>query len=73
MKKTVYYTYLGTNGTITSPVFLKDAYSVKKYCLEAEKGKVLTKDDGVTTVKTVTVPEDELDSWKEISAKASSK
>jgi len=30
MKKTPQYTYLGTNGTITSFVHLPDIYSIKK-------------------------------------------
>ena len=72
MIKTPLYTYLGTNGTITSPVHLEDIYYVVKYRLEAERGKVLTRDNGVTTFSIVTVPEDEVDQWKEISGKVSS-
>ena len=45
MKKEKYYTYLGTNGTITSPVHLEDIYYTVKYSLEAENNKVLTKDN----------------------------
>jgi len=60
MIKTVLYTYLGTNGTITSPVHLEGIYSVRKVRLEAEKNKVLTKDAGITTTKTIVVPEDEV-------------
>ena len=29
MKKTIIYTYLGTNGTITTPIHLEGIYSVK--------------------------------------------
>ena len=29
MKKTPLYTYLGTNGTITSPIHLEDIYYIK--------------------------------------------
>lgn len=61
MKKTLLYTYLGTNGTITSPIHLEGIYCVKKYRIEAEGDKYLTKDNGATTVKTATVPEDEID------------
>lgn len=73
MKKTPIYTYLGTNGIITSPVHLEDIYYVLKYQLEADADKVLTNDNGKTKTKMVTVPEDELDQWKEIYSKVSSK
>lgn len=73
MKKTAFYTYLGTNGTITSTVHLEDIYYVLSYRLEADKDKVLTKDDGKTITKMVTVPADEVDQWKEIYSKVSSK
>lgn len=65
MVKTKMYQYLGTNGIITSPVYLEGIYSVKKYQLQAEENKKLTKDD-VNFVKSVLVPEDELDLWKEV-------
>lgn len=64
MTKTAYYTYLGTNGTITSPVHLEDVYYTVKYRLVADKDCVLT--NGVVTVKTVTVPVEEVPNWKEI-------
>lgn len=73
MKKTLLYTYLGTNGTITTPIHLEGIYSVKNYRLEAEGKKVLTKDGGVHTAKVVTIPESELEDWKEIYTKVSSK
>ncbi len=72
MIKTPLYTYLGTNGTITSPIHLEGIYYVKKYHLEAEANKMLTK-DGVKLVKTITVPEEEVDQWKEVYSKVSSK
>lgn len=65
MIKTPMYTYLGTNGTITSPVHLEGIYYVLKYRLEADPSKYLTKDEK-TFVKMVTVPADELDEWKEV-------
>lgn len=65
MKKEVYYTYMGTNGTITSPVHLEDIYYVRKLHLEAESGKVLTKDNKVF-VSAVTIPEEDEDLWKEV-------
>jgi len=39
MKKVVYYKYLGTNGTITSPVHLEDIYFIRLYHLVADEGK----------------------------------
>ena len=66
MVKTVLYTYLGTNGTITSPVHLEDIYYIRKVRLEAEANKVLSKDGGKTTAKVVTVPEEEVELWKEM-------
>lgn len=65
MTKTVYYTYLGTNGVIESPVHLEDAYYVRKLRLEADAGKQLTK-DGKTFRTVVMIPEDELAEWKEV-------
>lgn len=43
MTKTVLYTYLGTNGTITSTVHLEDIYYIRKYRLVADSRKVLPK------------------------------
>lgn len=65
MTKTVLYVYLGTNGTIISPVHLEDIYYTRRYSLEAESGKVLTK-DGKTFFSHVQIPEDELSSWREV-------
>lgn len=64
MTKTAYYTYLGTNGTITSPVHLEDIYYIIKYRLVADENKILT--NGVKKVYTVTVPRDEIEDWYEI-------
>ena len=44
MTKTVLYKYLGTNGTIVSPVHLEDVYYIRQYKLTAKAGKQLTKD-----------------------------
>ncbi len=71
MIKTPLYTYLGTNGTITSPVHLEDIYYVLSYRLEADPNKYLTKDD-VNFVKRVTVSSDEVNEWKEVYSKVSS-
>ena len=68
MRKTLYYTYLGVNGTITSPVLLEGVYAVKKYQLIASDGKVLTKDDK-NYVDSIMIPESDLELWKEIDSK----
>lgn len=65
MTKEVYYTYLGTNGTITSPVHLEDIYYVRKIRLTAEPGYQLTK-DYIHLVKSVFVAEDDVENWVEI-------
>lgn len=66
MKKTVLYVYLGENGTITSTIYLPGVYSVKKYQLQAEDGKFLTPDGGLTIQKNAIIPESELSNWKEV-------
>lgn len=65
MKKTILYHYLGTNGTILSPVHLEGAYYVRKIQLKADEGKALTK-DYIKLVPMVTIPEDEELLWHEV-------
>lgn len=65
MTKEVLYTYLGTNGTVTTTVHLEDIYYVRKYRLTAEKGKRLTQ-DGIRFVNSVVIPEEDLGLWKEV-------
>lgn len=65
MKQTIIYTYLGTNGVIDSPIHLEGIYSVKKIRLQADEGKVITK-DGVNFFDSIIVPENEVDQWTEI-------
>lgn len=67
MKKEIIYTYLGVNGTISSPVLLEDIYSIKKIKLTADSGKILRK--GNEEVASITVPEQEVDLWQEIGQK----
>lgn len=64
MKTTVLYQYLGTNGTILSPVHLEDAYYVRKIHLVADVGYMLT--NGEIIKKSVTVPEADVSLWKEV-------
>lgn len=65
MTKENIYTYLGVNGTITSPVYLEGIYSVKKIRLIAAKDKWLT--NGEIICNSITIPESDLDKWYEIS------
>lgn len=65
MLKTIIYTYLGTNGTLSTPIHLEGIYSVKNYSLIADKDKQLTK-DGEHFYSSITVPENEIDQWYEV-------
>lgn len=64
MTKEKIYTYLGVNGTITSPVYLEGIYSVKKIRLIADEGKILS--NGDKRISSITVQEDEVSNWTEI-------
>ena len=66
MIKNITYTYLGTNGILTTPIHLEGIYSTQKITLIAEKGKKLTKDNGKTFVKKVTLLSDSEDLGKYI-------
>jgi hypothetical protein len=68
MTKTLNYVYLGTNGTIISPVHLEDVYYTRRYQLRADQGKFLTK-DGLNFYKEFIVGEDDVDNWVEVDAK----
>jgi hypothetical protein len=68
MTKEILYTYLGTNGTITSPVHLEDIYYTRSVRLSAGRKMKLTK-DGVTFFHSVTVPEAEVSLWREVADK----
>jgi hypothetical protein len=65
MLKEVLYEYLGTNGTILSPVHLEDIYYVRKLRLTAEGDKRLTKDNK-TFKNSIVIPEEEFELWKEV-------
>lgn len=69
MTKTVLYQYLGTNGTILSPVHLEDIYYIRKLRLIADEGKVLVKKDSNKRENVVIIPEEELSDWQEVEAK----
>ncbi len=65
MKKEILYNYLGTNGSLLTPIHLEGIYSVKKYRLTADVHKKLTKDN-VNFYKTIVVHELEINSWYEV-------
>ena len=65
MTKEVLYFYLGTNGSILSPVHLEDTYYTRRLRLYPDEGKLLTKDNK-NMYTTIVIPEDELDEWFEV-------
>lgn len=65
MTKTVMYSYLGTNGTICSPVHLEDVYYIRKLRITADIGKLITK-DGINLIRQIIIPEDEVNNWYEV-------
>ena len=65
MTKEVLYFYIGTNGSILSPVHLEDVYYSRRLRLTAERGKSLTKDNK-HFVSTIVIPEEELTEWREV-------
>ena len=65
MQKEILYQYLGTNGSILSPVHLEDIYYIRKIRIFADEGKQLTK-DGINFKKAITVPEEDADNWYEV-------
>ena len=64
MTKVKMYRYLGRNGIITSPVLLDKVEPIVMYELRAATGKILT--NGVKSLKSTLVFEDELKDWTEI-------
>lgn len=66
MTKEKLYLYLGTNGTILSPVHLEDVYYVTKWRLTADNGKKLIKTGSKDSVYSAVIPTDELSEWREV-------
>jgi hypothetical protein len=66
MTKEILYTYLGTNGTITTPIHLEDIYYTRSIRLTADRKKKLTSNGGKTLLSSVIVPEDEVSLWTEV-------
>lgn len=68
MTKINLYTYLGTNGVLTTPIHLEGIYYVKKVRLIADDGKVLTKNNK-DFKQTVVVEESDVMNWYEVGQK----
>lgn len=66
MIKTYVYTYLGTNGTLTTPIHLQGIYSVRNIKLETESSQKRLTKDGINFYKNIIVSEEDLDNWYEI-------
>ena len=66
MTKQVLYTYLGTNGILTTPIHLEGIYSIKKITLTADEGKKLTKDKINFFDRIAVQSEEEISSWMEV-------
>ena len=66
MRKEVLYEYLGTNGTILSPIHLEDIYYVRKLRLIADKKKILKREDLGILKEIVVIPESDFEYWTEI-------
>lgn len=64
MTKTILYQYMGTNGTLTTPIHLEDVYYIRKVQLVADKGKILT--NGIVYKNMITIPEEDEVLWKEV-------
>lgn len=64
MIKETLYTYLGTNGTLTTTIELEGVSAIKRIRLTADYGKKLT--DGNQRVDTVTVKEEDVKKWIEV-------
>lgn len=65
MKKVLYYNYLGENGTLLTTIRLDGVYCVKKYMIDADENKVLTK-DGINFTTQILIPESEINEWYEV-------
>ena len=66
MRKEVLYEYLGTNGTILSPIHLEDIYYVRKLRLIADKDKKLKRVDTGALREIAIIPESDFEYWTEV-------
>jgi len=64
MIKETLYTYLGTNGPLTTTIELEGVPAIKRIRLTAEYGKKLT--DGKQRIDTITVKEEDVKNWIEV-------
>jgi hypothetical protein len=66
MLKQITYTYVGTNGILTTPIHLEGIPSLKKIILTAEGEKMLTKDNKNFVKKVALTSEEEITLWQEV-------
>lgn len=66
MLKQITYTYVGTNGILTTPIHLEGIPSLKKIILTAEGDKMLTKDNKNFVKKVALTSEEEIALWQEV-------
>jgi hypothetical protein len=69
MIKQVMYRYLGTNGTLETPIHLEDIYYTRFCRLFAEPGMKLTKDNKTFFSMVRVNDEEELPLWHEVDEK----
>ena len=65
MTTEILYTYLGTNGTVTTPVHLEGVPAMKKIRITPAIGKKLT-DGKLASTDAIVVSESEAANWREI-------
>ena len=65
MKKEIYYTYLGSTGTLTSQLLIPGATPIKKFLLVADENKKLTKNN-LNFVDVILIPESDMELWFEV-------
>ena len=65
MTTEILYTYLGTNGTVTTPVHLEGVPAMKKIRINPAIGKKLT-DGKLASTDAIVVSESEVANWREI-------
>lgn len=66
MQATPMYTYLGTNGSLFTPIHLEGIYFVVSYKLVADNGKLLTKDNSSFVKGVILESLNDAEQWTEV-------
>lgn len=66
MKKENLYTYIGDNGTLTTPIHLPGVNSLVKVRLIADEGKMLENAITKVQLKSVVIAEKDVENWSEV-------